>query len=592
MLTRAKRWLAHERAPLIIAILAAVLVLPTLLTGPMMDDHAHRLSFYSTFLKPGGPRGDWDLFRFADADPDTLKRLMDRGLWPWWTVAGQKLAFMRPISSLWHALDYRVFPDAHALMHFESVLAYGAAVLLAGLFYRRLLGATAAAGLAALLFAVDDAHSMVITWIANRHAIISTAFGIAALLAHDRARRDLWKPGAILAPLALAGSMFAGESGISTLAYLFAYVVFLDPAPLRSRVLSLAPSAAVSLIWLIFYELGNYGAAGGAFYIDPLGQPGEFLSAIVTRMPVLLAAQMATPPADVWMALPPEKTGGFVWVCLLVVLVVGGSLFAALRRDRNAGFFALGMILCLLPACATWPSDRLLLFSGLGGFGLVASFLSASREALGRPARLLVGGVSALFVLLHIVVAPLVLPLRAFGTGSMLNDYSERAIGSLPPGDVMAGRTLVVVSAPDSVIVNMAMAGRINRGSAYPETMRVLATATQGALEVTRVDERTIGVTLSTGYWQEPTAKVFRDPKRAPLRAGDRVSLAGFTVEVMSVTEDGFPRRIDFHFDKPLEDPSMLFIYWNERKFEPLTLPAKGESKELPVVPYSKAVQG
>ena len=30
---------------------------------------------------------------------------------------------------------------------------------------------------------------------------------------------------------------------------------------------------------------------------------------------------------------------------------------------------AAGMVLSLLPMCATWPNDRLLLFSGLGGFG-------------------------------------------------------------------------------------------------------------------------------------------------------------------------------------------------------------------------------
>ena len=591
--SRVKQWLAHERAPLVVTLVAVLLVLPTLSTGPIMDDHAHRLSFHSDFLKPGGPRGDWDLFRFVDEEPGALRRLMDRGLWPWWAAPGMRLSFMRPISSLWHAFDYRVYPDVHGLMHFGSVFAYGVTVLLAGLFYRRLLGVTACAGLAALLFAVDDAHSMVIVWIANRHAILSTAFGIAALLAYDRARRDGWKPGVVLSPLALAASLFSGESGVSTLAYLCAHAVFLDEAKLRARAAALLPHVATCALWFVAYKLGGFGAAGGAFYIDPVGQPGEFLAAAAIRLPVLLAGQMALPPADAWMALPPEKISGFVTVCLLVVVVVAGGLFAALRRDRKAGFFALGVVLCLVPACATWPSDRMLLFSGLGGFGLVAMMLSASREGLGRPARWLVGVVSSLFVFCHVIVAPILLPVRAYGTGMMLSGFSNRAIESLPPDDVLGGKTLVIVSSPDAVIHMTALSARINRGSPYPEIVRVLSTATQGALSVSRVDERTLSVTLSDGFFCEPTSKVFRDPKKAPLRVGDKVAIDGFVAEIMSVTaEEGLPERIHFHFDRALEHPSMVFIYWNERRWEPLVIPAMGEERKLPVVAYQKAIGG
>jgi hypothetical protein len=38
-----------------------------------------------------------DLFTFADGDPERTARLMDRGLWPWWTYKGIKAAFLRPL---------------------------------------------------------------------------------------------------------------------------------------------------------------------------------------------------------------------------------------------------------------------------------------------------------------------------------------------------------------------------------------------------------------------------------------------------------------------------------------------------------------
>ncbi|MDI1435952.1 hypothetical protein [Polyangium sorediatum] len=118
-------------------------------------------------------------------------------------------------------------------------------------------GATVAAGIAALIFAVDDAHSMVLGWIANRHAILSTLFGVIARITHDRARRDGWKPGAFLTSLALLGAMFSGESGLGALAYLFAYALFLDRAPLRSRVAALLPHVGAALVWFAAYKLGR-----------------------------------------------------------------------------------------------------------------------------------------------------------------------------------------------------------------------------------------------------------------------------------------------------------------------------------------------
>ncbi|MDI1482732.1 hypothetical protein [Polyangium sp. y55x31] len=593
MLARIKGWLADRHVPLLVALLAILLLLPTLGAGPIMDDHTHRMAYHPTFTRPGGPHGDWDLFRFLEEDAAALKSLRDQGIWPWWTVDGSRLAFLRPLSSLWHALDYRVWPNAHGFMHAESVLAFAATAFFAAHLYRRLLGATVAAGLAALIFAVDDAHSMVIAWIANRHAILSTLFGVLALIAHDRARRDGWKPGVYLAPLALLGAMFSGESGLGALAYLFAYALFLDRAPLRSRAVAFVPHVGAVLIWFAWYNLGGYGTAGGAFYIDPLRQTGEFVRAVTTRLPVLLAGQMAAPPADVWMLWQPSETRRLASICLFVLLVVGGGIFAVLRRDRNAAFFAVGMTLSLLPACAVWPSDRLLLFSGIGGAGLVASMLVASREYLGRATRMYVGAVAAVLVLFHLVLAPLLLPLRAWSTGSMLHGFTERAISSIPKMDGAEGRTLVVVSSPDSVIVSTVMAAWINENSPLPSVLRVLSTAVGGTLKAGRVDERTLSVTLTDGYFRDPTATVFRDPEKAPLRVGDRIPIGTMVAEIVSLAEDGkVPSRIDFHFDRSLDDPSMVWLVWERTRFVPFVVPKVGETREMPVASYQVAIGG
>lgn len=592
MKAKLRALLAHERMPLFVALLAIVLLIPVLGTGLMMDDHAHKMLVLGQPY-PGGPRGVWDLFRFLDDDPAALQFVVDRGMWPWWSVSGFRLAFFRPLASMLHTLDYRAWPNAHAWMHAESILIFAAATIFASVFYRRLLGATVCAGLAGLMFAVDDAHAMVIAWIANRHSIIATMWGIAALVAHDKARKDGWKPGIFWGPFAFALALLAGENGVSTLAYLFAYVLFLDQTPWRARIQSLVPFGAISVVWAIGYKLGGYGAAGGAFYIDPVRQVGEYVQAIVIRLPVLLTGQLAAPPADVWMSLPPGKTATLVAVCVGMVALVAAALALVLRGNRTAAFFAVGMTLSVLPACATWPGDRNLLFAGLGGFGLVAQLLSSARDHLGKPARALAAFVGGLFIFLHLVVAPLLLPLRAYGTGAMLHGYTERAIQSFPGAGVIEGKTVVVVSAPDSVISNTVIASKVNAGAALPEAFRVLSTAVQGTMKVRRVDEKTLSIVLSAGHMHEPTATVFRDPQRFPMRVGDRIVAKPMTAEVVSMTADGkLPERIDFHFDKPLDDPSYVWIYWDKRQFVRLDPSQISDERELPVVPYGDAVGG
>jgi len=77
-------------------------------------------------------------------------------------------------------------------MHLQSLLWFAGAVVAAAVFYRRLLLPVWVAGLAALLFAIDDAHGMPAVWLANRNASIGVFFGLVALIAHDGWRRDGW----------------------------------------------------------------------------------------------------------------------------------------------------------------------------------------------------------------------------------------------------------------------------------------------------------------------------------------------------------------------------------------------------------------
>jgi len=159
--------LADRRVPLVVAILAAVGMLPALSGGWQMDDYFQR----ATLLGYGDARPINTFIQYIDR-AHNLKQ-MDFGTMPWWGSPDLHQAFLRYSSTLTMMLDYSLWPDHPALMHLHSLLWLSAAVLVAALLYREVLGATWIAGLAALMYALDGAHAVPAAYLANRNALIA-----------------------------------------------------------------------------------------------------------------------------------------------------------------------------------------------------------------------------------------------------------------------------------------------------------------------------------------------------------------------------------------------------------------------------------
>jgi hypothetical protein len=585
--------LLSSRAFIVVAVaLAVVLLLPTLRVGFMMDDYAQPSWLRGGPHATGGPRGVWDMFRFQDADRASFKLSLDRGFWPWWTNPELRLAFFRPLTSLTHALDHRLFPGGAAIMRLESILMYGAVVAIAGLLYRRFLGATVAFGLALLMYAIDDAHGVVVTWIADRNAVLAAGLGFGALLLHDRGVRDGDRRARIAAPIVFAVAVLAGEAALATLGYLLAHALWLQKARWPARLKTLAPYAGVVALWAVAYRALGYGASGGELYIDPGGEPVRFLGALATRLPILLYSQLSFPPSDLWIHVPPERQSVVFAVVLALVLLAAAVLALGLRRTRENGFFATGMLLALVPVCATWPSDRLLLFAGFGAFGLLGDFLTASRLELTHARRLVVRAAAGCFIVLHIAVAPLLYAGRAVLLDHMMHDPIERAAASLPPAAELAGKTVVIVNAPDFLIPSYALMTRAEHGEPLPPRIRQLTIAVQGRILLRRTGELRVELTLSKGFFHEPFSNVFRMADAKPA-LGELVQIAGMTATVKAYTSDrSHVATVEFEFDAPLDSPALVWVVWQETRFERFELPAIDEEVELPPIDYRKAMLG
>jgi hypothetical protein len=575
--------LTHRWFPFIAAVLAILFTLPSLKAGWLVDDYHHKLlmSDYEGVIK--FMDSPLDMFNFLDGDPERAAKGIDYGILPWWTYDKIKGAFLRPLASITHWFDYLLWPDSPLLMHTHNIVLYGILGMLVAFLYRRFATIAWAAGLAAILYTIDDAHGTTVGWLANRNAVLAGVFGVLVLLVHDRCRRGDWKTGIILGPVLLALSLLSAEAGIATCAYLGAYALCIDRDRFVRRFTALIPYAAVVLVWRVLWTYFGYGVAHIGCYADPLREPLRYISMVVNHGPLLLQSAVAVPPADICMVLSSE-VWKVLWWCSFVFLVLATLLLIPLfKQNRAARFWAVGVLLSVLPICAAFPSDRLLLFVSIGGMGLIAEFIVFVFTKIKGQQRLLLWRVPAtllaiLLVFIHLVLSPPMLILRVsrpMGPKALADSLQYVSFD-----ESIEKQDLVVVNPPSTFLAMTCLPAWASEGKPLPAHMRILASSQFGPVEVKRIDERTITVRPRGGYLVTVLDRLFRDDQD-PFSVGEKIKLTGMTVEVTELMDNGRPAEAAFTFGVDLEDGSLRWLQYQEGRYVPFSPPAVGESVEL-----------
>jgi hypothetical protein len=580
----ARRWLDSPRAPAAIVALALLLASPALVAGFATDDHLHRILSRPEPGIEGLDSRPLDLFVFTRGEAQN-RALMDAGVFPWWTDPGARLAFMRPFASLSLAIDHWLWPDAAWLAQAHNLAWFALSLLALWSVYARLIEPPWAAALALLFYAVDDARGPTVGWIANRNASIAFALAMPVLLLHLRARRDGSRAGTVLAPAWFALSLCAGESALAVVAYLVAFALFLDRGSPAARLRSLLSYVGVIVAWRLVYVASGYGVAGSGVYVDPASDPPGFALAVLERLPILLGSQLGGAWSDLAGLLPFMGSHAAELGVLLGYAGLDGCawlMWPLLRADATSRFFAAGMVLAVLPVCSTFPADRLLTFAGLGGMGLLARFVQHARGELGQPrraARVVLPGL----IITHLVVSPPLLAMRAHGMRTV-EALARRADEGLPQDESVRDKTLVIANTPGDGFVGYLLLARESLGIPRPEALRWLATGlTPVALE--RLDAHTLLVRPDGGFLQYDMDRMLRSPRHG-FAAGQRVALRGMSVEVVEVDAHGRPLAVRATFDRPLEDPSLVWRRWAGRGLVPYRPPAVGAREVLPAIDF------
>jgi hypothetical protein len=613
-------WANGRRVWLGCVLLGIVLVLPSLRAGFFADDYLQIAQLEGWSLNPSSA---WDLYSFVKPDAALVDRLRGNGAIPYFAAPGLKVAFLRPLSSALMWLDHGLFGRWAVGYHIHSLLWYAAMLVTAAALLKRTNVGSLAPGslapgsltpgsltpgslaaVALLIFCVNDGHAMAVTFIAARNASVASTLVWLAVIAHLRWRTEGWRPGAILAPALAALGLAGAEMALGALVYLVAWELCTRRP---GRAAALRPTFLLVAAYLVVYRLTASGAHASAAYLDPFGDPLSFVRDLPERLLLLLGNLLVHTPID--LVLSDQRLR-----LPMVAIGAGASLTVAIWLPRAmrrmtveeaslVRWMGVGAAGCLVVSAPALPGERVVLAASLGGAVVMAALLrDAWRLVRARRATAVAALALVAFGLPNIVVAAIALPGKTVLFGSMFNETRRLARTAEIAAPVPA--RVVVVALDDLLAIDLPAIRSLEFGRT-PDQMRaigihqtdgdrflplpdrigyrgttVLSLASAAhKLRRTAVDQFelfTPDSTLLDGTW----AGLLR-ARSLPLARGTVIHTSYMTATVLQ-DKAGRPSRVAFHFDRSLDDPSLVFLIPSHGDLRHLTMPAIGTEIAIP----------
>lgn len=598
---------------IIVLIITVLLYLPFLFSGFFQDDYGFRLQFSpDIFEKYNIPAEDMqnnplNLYGFSWDSSARFSIEQDKGFTPWWASDQIKTNFFRPLSSLTLAFDFSLWPDMPLLMHIHSLLWFCLLIVLTYRLYRSVSASAIVAGISILLIVLDDVFAGPAGWISNRHALIAMVFCVLSVCLYQQG--TLRQKSSYIAGSygVYALALLASEMGLVTFAYLFAYVLVLDRDRLSARIKRFVSFVLITVIWRLVYTRLGYGATGTLLYIDPLLNPLDFITQLLTRFPALLFSAVGLPVTDVLLSISPQVMGVVAVVLLIPLILLALVVYPILKNHRTSAFWFLGLLGAVIPLVSGIPQSRNLGLVSLGVMGLAGQLLvdvaaARKKEFLTTFQLVLLKIVIPILLLLYLVVSPLLVISNPAITRTMAEEQARAAdFGSTPE---LAKQHLYVINPPGVMSFMAGLFQRLFTDKPFPESINYLSSGFS-PVHIERVDTQTIIVTPDGGYTPLPapiidnkTAKVshfhlqnvyramdgFHYNPQHPMQVGQVVTLSEVTVEVTEMTGDGRIAQAAFTFTHPLDDDLYVWLLWNEDTlaYERVQMPPAGESRVYP----------
>lgn len=612
---RAARPILASRTWLVIVLgIAVLLYVPFLFSGFFQDDYGLRLQFSPQIYEKGHVSPEvmrnspLNLYGFSWNATERLRIQQNLGFAPWWASDRIKTNFFRPLSSMTLALDFSLWPGIPLLMHLQSLLWFCLLIVLTYQLYRSLaVGSVVVAGISLLLFAVSDVLSGPVGWISNRHAVVAMVFSVLSVwLFHLGVSRRKWGYLAEAAG-AYALALLASEMGVVTCAYLFAYVLVLDRDRWWERIKRILPFILLTLVWRAAYVALGYGATGTRLYIDPILEPADFVTQMLTRIPELLFSAIVAPVADLMLAFSPQALAIAAAALLIPLGLLALAAYPLLKNHRASAFWAVGLLLAVIPLVTGIPQSRNLGLVSLGVMGL-AGQLFADVATARKPApltalqRFLLRLTVPILIILYLIVSPILVLSNPATT--RINAEAQARAADFGSASELTAQHVFVINPPGAMSFMAGLFQRLFGDAPFPASINYLSSGF-APVRIDRTGDRTILVTPQGGYTPLPGPVVddqtgtvtqvhlqnvyraldgFYYNPRDPMHAGQTVALSDVTVQVTQMTGDGRVAQAAFTFAYPLEEDRYVWLLWKAAtsSYERVQMPVVGSSRVYP----------
>jgi hypothetical protein len=350
----------------------------------------------------------------------------------------------------------------------------------------------------------------------------------------------------------------------------------------------------------------GFGVAQSGLYVDPGGEPLRYVFNLLEWGPILFLDVCTSPILGKYASLAPQLKPWAWGLGSAGLIALAAAFFPMLRNERAARFWAFGLVLSLVPACATTvPDDRITLYAMLGFAPLAASFLAGvvdNRAWLpkARTRRLAFQAAGILLLLLHVVL-PVRWPVKRL---ARLFRQTESSATVVPVLRAESGEELILVNPPDVMYLSYLPFFLAGEGTALPARMRILSSSL-GDMVVRRTGTNTLRLVSQDGPLIPTRPRRADLPPGSPLRhdlykvrlictafraealrfeSGDRTALPGMAVAVDRVDDRGHPTEAAFQFEHSLEDARYRWVFWDSAagRYAPFTPPRLGEERRIP----------
>ncbi len=535
-----------------------VLCFPALFLGLVGDDYYHKAILLNSLPYDSNPFTD--LFTFFHGSIEKNQFLIDIGVLPWWAELNVQASFMRPISVLTHVFDYMLWPDILFLHHIHSMLWMSAGIWATYRVFLVLLPKESwLIHLSILLFAVEDAHIVATSWLANRNACVAFFFAMLCFRYHI-----LWcqKDQKTSASASYKSQFFfvlallSGESGICILGYILAYNFMFTTFAKGKRYI---PYIFWIVLWRILYTSLGFGTFGSSIYIDPIQSPLLFIERFFFRGPLLFTSLYTQFPSDMVLFLPTPTQNILQGLC--IVFAIGMFFWIHKQRNSLISFFFIGSVFSIIPLCGAFPMDRLLLFPSFGFAAIVALLVQQ------KYTRWIQG-----LLFLHLPLA-LILNFTKGFQFFILKDLFSMGLQAIPE-NIQSHQSIFYIHGME---LPCAFTTIISFNENIEFKGIALLSSSSKKATVTTQSDTDFTLSYDQGMFSGTFDRMTLNRDHL-FKLNTTIERHNYSVTIVD-TIDGEPSHIKIHVPKGIHHPDFIWQYQKGFKFFPFDFPPIGESK-------------